>query len=85
MLVQHNGICFGYFMPISHGVIKKAPQPTSKASSSFLQTPLLNLQTAQAPLPPPVPPLFFRKIHPTYWFFMSSPPLPPKKKIWIFQ
>ena len=25
VLVSHNGICFGYFMPMSHGVNKKAP------------------------------------------------------------
>ena len=26
VLVLHNVICFGYFMPMSHGVNKKAPQ-----------------------------------------------------------
>ena len=59
-------------MFMSHGVIKKAPQPPLKyITLSFLQTPLLNLQTVQAPL-------FFRKINPQYIGF-SCPP-PPQKK-----
>ena len=29
LLVSHNVICFGYYMPMSHGMIKKAPPTVS--------------------------------------------------------
>ena len=48
VLVQHNVVCFGYFMLMSHGVIKKAPQPPQIHHPLFLQAPLLNIQTVQA-------------------------------------
>ena len=63
--LQQSVICFGYFMPTSHGVI-----PLMYIIFSFLQTSLLNLQTVQAP---PTPPPFLGKftLSPIYWFFMS--------------
>ena len=61
VLIQHNIISFGYFMPMSHGLIKKAPQPLSYTSTSlFCKLPSLNLQTVQPP--PPLP--FFRQFIP---------------------
>ena len=66
---------------MSHGVIKKAPQPPSSShlnyiNLSFLQTPLLNMQTVQDPL-------LFRQLTPSTVVFHA--PLPKKKKNRIFQ
>ena len=44
VLVSHSVICFGYFMPMSHGVNKKAPPIVSRHPSplpGFLQVCLL--------------------------------------------
>ena len=48
--MQRNISFFGYFMPMSHGLIKKAPQPPSYTSTSlFYKLPSLNLQTVHPP------------------------------------
>ena len=35
VLVSHNIICFGYFLPMNHGVNKKAPLIAYKTSEMF--------------------------------------------------
>ena len=50
MLAQHIVSCFGYFMPMSHGAITRVLNPLKYITLTFLKTPLLNLQTVQAPL-----------------------------------
>ena len=66
VLVQHNVICFGYFIPMSHGVIKKAPQPPSNKSPSVCWLFMLfrlnpppkqkgGMHTMQLSFPPPPP------------------------------
>ena len=75
MLVSRNVICFGYVMPISqcvnnmalpaHSMHLDLNRPRKKHHPSSLRSPLLNLQTVQAPL--------FRKFTLNLLVFHASP------------